>query len=681
MEKKIDSLRFALQESLRFALTPSAHFQRYGNYGLDLMKQMIDIGYHLPLFAAVDIVSSFFTASNAYYSFQPTLSINDPGNKIFKETYNHDYQNFLHKTREFQAFKKIGILRNLDKIWAGKTIVDEDKFIYQTIKFILMEMATSCPFVKIIPIYSQEALSHITWESLSLPERTPFSSPEKERELLSLLRLNGRFETSDFRNYVLVKNLIKKEIIKKDQKVSNFVYFNDDIAEEHQLKNDLEEIGLSEMSIESTLFLYRQTISPIYQEHEKEESIRILTETCFHVYSDKTDDHLKTTNASSKTSNNKSEEEGGKQWHQEKKYLQALSLTQHLFDHKLVDLYRFHHDKYEPSDKLRHKIAELAHLTRSAIDRSLFYTEYSKLGKQGFPIPTYLSQGWKYFLFRVLSGEHVFFDNDPPIREQDNIAIRFFLVEEIISLSEKLMEESSWNFPHHLTTHKLISLLLCHDIVKYLGGVSDFDVSMQFYTYNEAIALKEENYPIRYIKKSMKKVLSSNSIKGPFLTRIKDIQKELFMEASAINVGRCRFDKEFFQRYEKDLSSSISSSAKYNVIFNIFFGRGGSYLEGNKNFSFKEIKDDSFYLETGELSLTKELIDSGSLQNLLYQPTSFVCETNDRYLISSCNQYDRSLFTLKVTEQALPHFLNLAREYFLNLIVDEAIKLKSDRKL
>ena len=45
---------------------------------------------------------------------------------------------------------------------------------------------------------------------------------------------------------------------------------------------------------------------------------------------------------------------------------------------------------------------------------------------------------------------------------------------------------------------------------------------------------------------------SNNSMKGSFLTRDKDILRELFMEASAMDVGYSSFDQDFFQSYDED---------------------------------------------------------------------------------------------------------------------------------
>jgi hypothetical protein len=75
-----------------------------------------------------------------------------------------------------------------------------------------------------------------------------------------------------------------------------------------------------------------------------------------------------------------------------------------LIDYKLIDLYLHYYDNFEPSEDLRHKIARLDVLSRTAIKRSPHYDRYSDLSYQGSPNPTYLNMGFDRFFIKMIEG-------------------------------------------------------------------------------------------------------------------------------------------------------------------------------------------------------------------------------------------------------------------------------------
>jgi hypothetical protein len=65
------------------------------------------------------------------------------------------------------------------------------------------------------------------------------------------------------------------------------------------------------------------------------------------------------------------------------------------------------------------------------------------------------------------------------------MAVRFYFIEDIKSLNEKIVRESwvkgkAYERYSHTNIHKLVSFLLFHDMTRYLGMITHLDIKVQF---------------------------------------------------------------------------------------------------------------------------------------------------------------------------------------------------------
>ena len=643
-----------MRQSLNLALAPADVVQTYGKYGLALMQRLREFDYHLPLFAAVDLVCTFFTVSQREFSFAPQLKLVDDASKGFVHHYDNDYQQFLNSVRDNHAFKRIGYAWNTS---SDKRTCKRDQILYQIAEPTLVEFGTSCPFVKVVPIVASEILADVQWAQLIPNKREPFAADD-EFQLLAAMRLNGYLEKNDLANETLVKWLIKAEVLQQHPNASQYVSFARRIIDESTLKEKISSLELDEEKCQLIALLFRQSLIPNFDPARVNGGISLLGSASFAVAAD--------------TLEGQNRVEPGLPIDD---MLEGLLRREHLFDHKLAELYCEYCNAYEPSGLLRQKIAELMNISQAARERSSFFTEYSEQGRGGFPNPVYLAQGAKRFLYRASRGEFVYLDNEPPVREQLDITLRFFLIEDMTALCENLSDKSTGCFPHHLTVHKLLSMLLVHDVVKYLGRISNFDVHMQIYRFRESLG-GFETLDIASILKSMKMLFEQVSISKPFLISDRQFLKNLLFEGGATEVGHSDFTDEFYQRYDKWLDAS--SGSKTETTFNLMFGRCGTFLEPFIEEFEPSTMDNSTVIERDVIRLVSDLqkpVHASELTRLLNEDTSFVCETSQsRYLIASASRYDSGLFDQEISTQKLPEFLDDAREFFLNTLVDESLK-------
>ena len=574
------------------------------------MRSLVKADWHLPLFAAQDIVCSFFLAP---IRSSPMLSLLPVYDDSFRNLYSK-YPEFLGRILQSPSFKRIG--DDLRRFTGFEQIdqLEREWLLYYTCRFVLSEMAMACPFVSSQPIYRSDLLARINWKSFKIPEREGFQA-EYEKQLLMKLKLQN--------------------------------------------------VDTDEVRILPT-------------EKKAKTQIESLIETIFRGYRDKTEGYQEKIKevAKNKKGNASEKEKDEKLQHQKRMYLQDLSRFAHLFDYKLIDLYLNYYDRFEASDQLRHKIALLDLLSRIAVERSPFNSEYSTQWRSGLPNPAHLVQGWLRFFLKTLEGAPVFLGYPDPIYDQDKIAVRFYIIEEMKSLSEKIKKEEGYppRFSH-VNIHKLISLLVSHDLVRYLGNISKMDITLKFLSYYVGVTK-----PVRPTDEmSIKALRGKHKMEEGFMIRRKELQKTLFFEPSILEAGPASFDPRFFNTFFQDLESSTAGSASaYARIYDIFFARGGAFLyENDESISLKtheinkdmSVQQEEFNPSTG----LADVLRRSSYRILPTHPRSFIFETNHRYLFVAG---DTSAFKTRVINNKLDDFLSHTREYFLDVITEEAIRFR-----
>ena len=352
-----------------------------------------------------------------------------------------------------------------------------------------------------------------------------------------------------------------------------------------------------------------------------------------------------------------------------------------LIDYKLIDLYLHYYDNFEPSEDLRHKIARLDLLSRTAIKRSPHYDRYSDLSYQGTPNPTYLNMGFDRFFIKMIEGAPVFIGNDPPIKDQDRMAVRFYFIEDIKSLNEKIVRESwvkgkAYERYSHANIHKLVSFLLCHDMTRYLGIITHLDIKVQFAKYRvEDHCVCVSTMPI-----SIRAMRRNHSLNSGFVIRNRDLHKEFLIESRGTAADYREPDAEFLRHFFEATGTSLKASSLYSQNYDVFFGCGGTFIGGNETLPAVPEPQNCMLMnrknEYHASTALTQVLESSSQCRLPTHNGAFVMETNHRYLFASgAGDHLES----RVDEDNLGNFLGRVREYFLDYIADEAIRLKDGK--
>ena len=261
----------------------------------------------------------------------------------------------------------------------------------------------------------------------------------------------------------------------------------------------------------------------------------------------------------------------------EEQNLTQLAQLPQLIDYKLIDLYLHYYDRFDPSEQLRHKIARLDLISRTAIKRSPNYDCYSDLSTEGAPNATYLSMGFKKFFVKMIEGGRVFIGNDPPIRDQDRIAVRFYLIEDLKSLNEKVDREicvknKAFRRYSHVNIHKLVSFLICHDLTRYMGMITHTDIKVQFVTYK----VNDKPGPVSTKPLSIRSLRRNHTLDSGFIIRNRELHQELLIESGATSPGFCKPDGDFMKHFFQQSDSALKASRGCLQHYDIFFGCGGN---------------------------------------------------------------------------------------------------------
>ncbi|MDC1286786.1 hypothetical protein N8198_02755 [Gammaproteobacteria bacterium] len=641
-----DSGQFSeiIGDSLSFALTPAQDLPEMIAGGAQLMRRLSIGGLFLPPFAAVDIVTAFYTAGVGRFIFNSRSAITHPRSKLFERRYHNDYLAYLQWVRDVPEVKKLSLLMSnkFDEIMRPLA--------QQALHTVLNEIAVNCPFTRIICWADASLFREVAW-----PECTGGGSLDDSREfeVLAALGLNGCLQKQSIEP-PLLKDLVDSGILENIQG-GDYVAFDRSIVGSPDLVARIKKHDIGELDI--CLHHYHLTLLPPFDPETARGEIAILG--------------LASLAQLSPGESGQSGRSPGEEI-LIPNYGDDTELVR--FDMKLADLYSYYFNQFEPSQTLRQKIAELMEMSRNAITRNNFFDEFSQQGRQGMPNPAYVVQGTKQFLRRMHRGEAVFIDNDPPVREQEDIAIRFVILEDLGGTTEEVTDASSACFPCHYSIHKLLAMLVIQDVVKYLGQVSRFDVRFDVIVIRESLSPPELTTEV--VSRQMSKLLFEGSIAVPFLLLNDEFLRLLLMDGELTEVAHSRFDPLFYRRFDEQLNHLPSSHMLTS--FNVVFGRAGMLFDSRRESAISDrggfhplpaevIRFQPTLANTEMFAQTRRLIDD---------PTSFFCETHtDRYFLVGGGQDAGGILQVALAEGQLTGFLGAFREYILEALVDEALKL------
>lgn len=337
----------------------------------------------------------------------------------------------------------------------------------------------------------------------------------------------------------------------------------------------------------------------------------------------------------------------------------------------MIDLYLEFFNKFEPSDKLRRNLFFLNKISRISIETSPFIKEYSQQWTSGAPNPAHLIQGWQRFVLKWMEGAPVFLGRPTPMYEEDRMAIRFFIIEELRAACEKIAAENGAPRFSHLNIHKLIALLVGHDIVKYLGLISKLNLTLEFICFH----LGEVN-PAKTSNEMNTRILSEkvNTNTG-FMVKDRILQNLLLTEVAAHRAEPLVSSPDFYSHFFEKTESQMASD-RYARSYDFFFARGGLFLQENV-YEQKHPQAEPHAFDVEEYSPPPGLAGLFAARPYKILPnhrSAFICETNSRYVFASGSETGR--FKPLAVSNGLNSFLEIMRDHILTVITDDAIKFR-----
>jgi hypothetical protein len=602
-----------LQESLRFCLYPRAIVKLFGAYGLDLTRRLLDSGTFLHLFSAVDIVCSFFSIMIPLPPRLPTLPVSQEW-RHFRTLY-LEYPRYIESLFEGAFFRMVAADAHRLIGYEQLRQAENELLLYKTFSFVIAELALECPFIELDPPFDPRILSAIRWDFMVVPERRPFE-PREEQILLASL---------GFENPSVAKaekeNDVRKEAGKSE---STSVSSNGGAADPRT----------------EVLF---GTVFQWYHERRNNGVLKGMAE-----------QDIQGANSAAQD------------------ILVDIARLPYVLDYKLIDSYLDYHDKFELDEELRHKISFLKQISRISIEKSPFITEYSMQWTSGIPNPAFLTQGWKIFMLKMIEGAPVFLGKPDPLYDQDTVAIRFYFIEDLRTLCEKILDTEARPRFSHLNVHELTALLVAHDIVKYLGAISKMEMSLEFIKYGEGTGNRTRSTGALHTRTIREKV----ALDEGFMVRNRSVEKVLLIEPGKMGLQASKFDEDFFKKFFEELDSRLTGSSNNARIYDFYFGPGGTFMKETGT-PIVAAENESPTISQQEFSPSSGL--AGLLEKRLFRmlpnhSRGFACETNSRYVLAVGSE--AGVLKSAVIEHSLVPFLDSVRRFVLNLVTDEAIRFR-----
>ncbi len=333
------------------------------------------------------------------------------------------------------------------------------------------------------------------------------------------------------------------------------------------------------------------------------------------------------------------------------------------YDPKTTALH-LRHLKYEPTDRLKRKLAKLRQLDKQAVQRSPFNCEYSRQERSGTINPSFLTLGLLRLLIKMQEGHAVYLGRPDPMYQDDNITVDFYLAEDAAVLTEKITPDSSGHgCATHANIHKTLAMLLARDLALYLGSVGKMNLFINFSLYRCG--------PESTITRSP--TLRASNLKLHPLTDTgllteREIQRVLLFESAEGEAAYRTFGPNFHKEYFGALKKAYEIAPAPGRHYAFFFQRGGGFLKDNDPKQTSMQMKNFFPNEN-----LKRLYSSFEHRFLPNAPSRFVVETNHRFvLVSGATNSFPCVFIEKSFEQ----FLKQLREFFLDRVTDEAIQFR-----
>lgn len=600
----------ALQESLKYCLHPRDKVERYGAFSVDLVKQLSASGLFLQLFAAVDIVCAFFSSMLEPVPLLSTLPVNR-ANERFVGLYQR-HLDFISSLFDSPLFR---LLRDdARRLVSNERALREEREaeLYQAFVFILTELAGECPLVTVNPPFPQNIINQVDWCRFTIPERQPIGA-ELEKEILDLLGMG-----------------MPGPQVEADTPGDSCAASAD---------------------------------TADWNGAQVDSRIDVLCGTVFQRYREETN-WLQRSNSGESKANEPDQSK-------KVRYRRRLARLPQVVDYKLIDLYLEFFSKFEPSEKLRRNLSFLNKISRISIETSPFIKEYSRQWTSGAPNPAHLIQGWQRFVLKWMEGEPVFLGRPTPMYEDDRMAIRFFILEELRAACEKIADGNGPPRFSHLNTHKLMALLVGHDIVKYLGLISKLNLTLEFICFH----LGEVN-PAKTSNEMNTRILRErvNTNTG-FMVKDRILQNLLLTEVAAHRVEPLIPSPDFYSHFFEKTESQMASD-RYARSYDFFFARGGLFLQENA-YEQKHPQAEPHTFDVEEYSPPPGLSGLFATRPYKILPNhrrAFICETNSRYVFASGS--DTGRFKPLAVSNGLNSFLEIMRDHILTVITDDAIQFR-----
>jgi hypothetical protein len=348
---------------------------------------------------------------------------------------------------------------------------------------------------------------------------------------------------------------------------------------------------------------------------------------------------------------------------------------QHILDYNLMNLYLKYYDAFEPSEHVRRKIALVDLLSRTAIKRTPHNTAYEKPKNNGQLIPSYLIFEDYLLYTMILEGKCVFFGNDELIYDQYHMCIGFHHIEDIPTVTEK----TGFATQVHHTLHKLMMLLVMHDLVEYLGKITNMNIVVQYHAYRpghnaDGAGATHEEIRINDIRKISR-------MDEPFMLQYDRVRKRVLKEPGLLELAQKPYDRSFFKQFMTDLETATRKSFWANR-FDFFMGRQGTFIGDKNHIGFSELQHKKHLQKKMELAASMGLLEIQNQKRYLVSPfnsNAFVIESGvGEIVLASGNQFNFiSRFISRDLSECLTNLRDGILETLLNNIL---IYLQNNRR-
>jgi len=340
---------------------------------------------------------------------------------------------------------------------------------------------------------------------------------------------------------------------------------------------------------------------------------------------------------------------------------------QHIINFDLINLYLKYYDSFEPEEELRRKIALIDLLSRTAYKRTPHNTAYEEIKNSGHFLPSYMVFP-EYFVYNALiEGKNVFLGNEEKKYDQHNICVCFHHIEDIHSITEK----TGFDCQIHHTLHKLMMTLIMHDLVEYLGKITNMNIFVQYHIHR--LNEKGLDKPGEHDEILINDISRRSRMDEPFILQYERFSKRIIKHPVYLDLCQKSQDGSLFMQMMKSVEAK-GRKAFFPNRHDFFLGRKGMFTEKNYEHSSGNLEDGKHLEMEMELSVAnglKEVLNQNGFVISPLNQNAFVIETGPKEIVMASG--NQSNFISHFFSQDFSKCLTNLRALALEAVIDNIL--------